>query len=175
MVLNRTGTLAITFKRYCIVGIYIWLTACASLKMDESSQPNLIPAQVPQAHTGNESVDLAPSARPHSSTPRGHESPPKSVEQSNSGEVSFVQNPPPSSYEPIASPGDLMTTLLLKAKKAIGLQQWLRAQRSLEQALRVQPKSVETYILYGDVYAGMGLSEKADEMYKRAIFLSDND
>jgi tetratricopeptide (TPR) repeat protein len=68
----------------------------------------------------------------------------------------------------------ILETLLSKATKAIKAQQWLRAQRVLEQALRVKPYHAKTYQLYGEVSASMGLKEKAKSMYLRALNLEKN-
>lgn len=79
--------------------------------------------------------------------------------------------------EPIRSntqlaPTDVLGSIIDSAKKAISLQQWLRAQRHLEHALRVAPKDAEIYYIYADVYEGLGVKAQVVNMLKRAKFLS---
>lgn len=67
---------------------------------------------------------------------------------------------------------DIVSVLLTKAHKAISLKQWLRAQKALEQALRLEPNNARTFLLYGDIYVEIGAPELAKSMYQRALFLS---
>ena len=73
---------------------------------------------------------------------------------------------------PQPAPTDVLGSIIHSAKKAINLQQWLRAQRHLEHALRVAPKDAEVYYIYADVYEGLGVQDQAVNMLKRAKFLA---
>jgi len=81
---------------------------------------------------------------------------------------SLLDNTPKS-----ATTDTIVESLLIKAKKAQSLKQWLRAQDLLEHAIRLKPKEASIFLLYGDVYTKMGVIEQAKEMYRRAIFLSN--
>lgn len=70
------------------------------------------------------------------------------------------------------TPGDVLSSILNSAKKAIQNQQWLRAQHHIEHGLRVAPKDAEVYYLYGLVYEGLGVQKQAINMLKRARFLA---
>lgn len=67
---------------------------------------------------------------------------------------------------------DISSLLLEKADKAKAAQQWLRAQRILEQAIRIDAKNPIIFMSYGGLYEMMGINEKAVNMYKRALYLS---
>lgn len=69
--------------------------------------------------------------------------------------------------------GSIISILLSKAIKAQNAQQWLRAQRSLEQAIRIEPNNPAVFFQYGKLYQEMGAIDKAKSMYKRALFLAD--
>jgi len=66
----------------------------------------------------------------------------------------------------------IIEVLIAKAQKAIDLQQWLRAQRSLEQAIRISPSEAQVFFLYGIIYEGLSIPKQAEQMYRRAIFLA---
>ena len=68
---------------------------------------------------------------------------------------------------------NIIVVLLQKAQKAFSLQQWLRAQHILEQAIRLDPNESKIFMLYGDVYSQIGLREQAKNMYQRALFLAE--
>lgn len=70
------------------------------------------------------------------------------------------------------SPTDVLASVLDSAKKAISMQQWLRAQHHLEHALRIAPKDAQVFLLYAEVYEGLGVKAQEVSMLKRAIFLA---
>jgi tetratricopeptide (TPR) repeat protein len=72
-------------------------------------------------------------------------------------------------------PADVLASIVDSAKKAIQMQQWLRAQHHLEHALRIAPKDAEVFYLYGQVYEGLGVQEQTINMLKRALFLAKPD
>lgn len=78
---------------------------------------------------------------------------------------------PPSSQQRL-TPADVLSSIIDSAKKAINHQQWLRAQRHLEHALRINAKDAEVFYIYADVYKGLGIEEQAINMLKRAKFLA---
>lgn len=82
----------------------------------------------------------------------------------------YTQEPAPSNAQ--LAPTDVLGSILDSAKKALKQQQWLRAQRHLEHALRVAPKNAEIYYIYADVYEGLGVQAQMINMLKRAKFLS---
>ena len=67
---------------------------------------------------------------------------------------------------------NILQLLLNKGRKAREAQQWLRAQRILEQAIRIEPKNPVIFADYGDLYKQMGITDKAESMYKRALYLA---
>ena len=69
----------------------------------------------------------------------------------------------------------VVDNLLEKAQKAFSLQQWLRVQRILEQAMRLQADRADIYTIYGDLYAQLGVPDQAENMYRRALSLSHKD
>tara|TARA_R110002167_G_scaffold10666_7_gene48386 strand:- start:200 stop:733 length:534 start_codon:yes stop_codon:yes gene_type:complete len=70
------------------------------------------------------------------------------------------------------SPPDVLASVISSAKKAISMQQWLRAQHHLEHALRIAPKDAQVFLLYAEVYEGLGVKGQEINMLKRAIFLA---
>jgi regulator of sirC expression with transglutaminase-like and TPR domain len=70
------------------------------------------------------------------------------------------------------SPSDVLDSVIDSAKKALSMQQWLRAQHHLEHALRIAPKDAQVFLLYAQVYEGLGVKEQEINMLKRAIFLA---
>lgn len=70
------------------------------------------------------------------------------------------------------SPTDVLASVLDSAKKAISMQQWLRAQHHLEHALRIAPKDAQVFLLYAEVYEGLGVKAQEVNMLKRAMFLA---
>tara|TARA_R110002072_G_scaffold47597_3_gene130793 strand:- start:20003 stop:20464 length:462 start_codon:yes stop_codon:yes gene_type:complete len=81
----------------------------------------------------------------------------------------------PFAPQPQLAPTNVLGSILDSAKKAIGHQQWLRAQHHLEHALRVAPKDAEIFYIYADVYEGLGVNEQVINMLKRAKFLAKPD
>lgn len=70
------------------------------------------------------------------------------------------------------APSDVLESVLESAKKAINMQQWLRAQHQLEHALRIAPKDAQVFWLYAQVYAGLGVQTQEINMLRRAKFLA---
>lgn len=70
------------------------------------------------------------------------------------------------------SPTDVLASVLDLAKKAISMQQWLRAQHHLEHALRIAPKDAQVFLLYAEAYEGLGVKAQEVSMLKRALFLA---
>ena len=70
------------------------------------------------------------------------------------------------------SRSNILNVLLAKARQASNAQQWLRAQRVLEQAIRISPKNPLLFMEYGNLYQLMGEQEKAKTMYERALYLA---
>jgi tetratricopeptide (TPR) repeat protein len=68
------------------------------------------------------------------------------------------------------SEANLLSSLLTKADKAIQARQWLRAQRVLEQAIRVDADNPAIFEKYGELYQLMGAEDKARSMYERAEY-----
>lgn len=73
---------------------------------------------------------------------------------------------------PKIAPSDVLASILDSAKKAISMQQWLRAQHQLEHALRIAPKDAQVFWLYAQVYEGLGVQKQEMNMLKRAKFLA---
>ncbi len=66
----------------------------------------------------------------------------------------------------------IVQSLIERAEKAISMQQWLRAQHALEQAIHISPGGAKVFLIYGDVYFNLGILEQAEQMYLRAISLA---
>ena len=147
----------------------VLLNACSthSLNRPAATKPDIIPVQ-------SETLDPiltkpSPAASPIKTQKRANtEQTPTEKDQAvelKSGETMTQQTPS-------KTDSSVLEVLLEKTQKAIDLQQWLRAQRSLEQAIRLAPTEAKIFLLYGDVYSKLGIPEKAQQMYKRAIYLS---
>jgi len=67
----------------------------------------------------------------------------------------------------------IVQSLIERAEKAIKMQQWLRAQHILEQALHIAPSNAKVFLIYGDVYLNLGILVQAEQMYRRSIALAD--
>lgn len=160
--------------RVILITVFFLLTSCSMMSKQDAKSSFIVPAQIPEQELEKENE------LPKNEVENGQE-------KGTNIELDVKSKPAESAPEKVVpleterefksttSGTDLLSTLLGKATKAMKLQQWLRAQRALEQALRINPESSKTYVLYGDVYKGMGLEDKSIEMYKRAIFLSGND
>ena len=133
------------------------LSACSShsIKPVPVSKPVIIPVQNAPAEQAN--------------TPKGAIT--EAVKEINK----LTTTPKKASKLELRTPSPNFTiidVLIGKAQKAIKLQQWLRAQRSLEQAIHISPSQAQVFFLYGTVYEGLGIPEQAEQMYRRAIFLA---
>ena len=141
------------------------LSACSTLNTQQSQRPKLVPVK------GSTPETLPPKPLQTSITPSQ-----ANIEDSATSSLTIPAlelKPDKLKSEYITVPeSNILETLLGKAKKAMEAQQWLRAQRVLEQALRVDAYKPETFTLYGDVYAKMGAKDKARNMYQRAIYLA---
>jgi len=67
----------------------------------------------------------------------------------------------------------IVQSLIERAEKAIKMQQWLRAQHTLEQAIHISPNNAKVFLIYGDVYLNLGILEQAEQMYRRSMALAD--
>jgi len=141
-----------------VFGIYLGLTACT---MDPSYQDIYV---VPAANEPNP----APAATP---SDRVSEPADQSLEPDSQRESEQVSPP---SYESnrlspsTSSLGAVLDRFLAQAESAIEQGQWLRAQRALDQAIRLSPRSSRIYKLYARLYDKMGLQDKAQAMQRRS-------
>lgn len=153
MVLRRNSVFQFPLMLLLVIG----LNACSMLgpKSDSNRSPNktIIPA--------SSTTSPSPSLTPEQATSEQENKP-----QSEANTPSVV--PVPKRHKP----GEVLTSILDSAKKAIQLEQWLRAQHHIEHALRVAPKDAEVFYLYGLVYEGLGVDNQAINMLKRAKFLA---
>lgn len=154
-------------KHYRLIAVLTLCLLQACSRYSLKPEPVIIPAKTPESPAIQANKNT-PTSLIH--LPRTHQS------HSNDKTPSAPQTPsiktPETKQTLIES--NILETLLNKATKAIKAQQWLRAQRILEQALRVKPYHSMTYQLYGEVSAKMGLEEKARSMYLRALSLEKN-
>ena len=134
-----------------IIASFTFLTACGSraIMTSPSDKQKVIPVAI-EANTAK----------------------PKTLDYPNN-----VNNPEPSipnTKERVLElpANNIINVLLDKTQKAISLQQWLRAQHILEQAIRLDPNESKVFMLYGDVYSQIGVREQAENMYRRALFLA---
>ena len=67
----------------------------------------------------------------------------------------------------------IVQNLIGRAEKAVKLQQWLRAQHILEQALHIAPNNAKVFLIYGDVYLNLGILAQAEQMYRRSVALAN--
>jgi len=149
--------------RYFFALSLMLLAACShnSIKNSAQDKPHIIPARVDPKPVVKHIV------KPVVMVPDSKEQNAKTQEASKS--TTPLENKP--SSEP-HSKSTVVTTILDKAQKAIERQQWLRAQRSLEQAIRLEPKNAKIFLLYGDVYLQLGVPDQARNMYQRAQYLA---
>ncbi len=153
-----------TKLRLCsAVLLMVLVSSCAKLPLYQapSKSPVLVPATQPEL-----TVDKPQPNFPQRPTYQEAEPKPETENRETDDQADIAP------YESQAPASNLLASLLAKASKAIASQQWLRAQRTLEQALRVKPNSPDVYVLYAEVYEGLGIPEKASQMRKRASMLS---
>jgi tetratricopeptide (TPR) repeat protein len=69
----------------------------------------------------------------------------------------------------------IVQSLIARAEKSMKMQEWLRAQHILEQALHIAPNNGKVFLIYGDVYLNLGILAQAEQMYRRSIALAGED
>lgn len=144
-----------------VVTLIFLLNGCEIISVNTTDSPELIPAQEthPQSspdqsqddhlkHQGNQSQDNQ-----------------QATEVEEEAETGKVNSDLPAT--------SIVATLLEKTQKALSLQQWLRAQRYLEQAVRISPYDAAIFMLYGHLYEHLGVPEQATNMYRRALHLAE--
>jgi Flp pilus assembly protein TadD len=153
--------------KFIVTGLFIILLSACSAVQNKSAQPLLIPAQTTM-HTNQ--IPLPNNAVLHdkSTTTKavtdGSHAKEQPLSQQKTEQHSETRKP----YEG----SDILPTLLEQAKKAIKLQQWLRAQRTLEQAIRIAPSNPKIFLLYGETYQHLGVLKEAENMYQHALHLA---
>ena len=126
----------------------------------------------------NPKQQIIPAQNPPSSSTKTKDDDKTSSDKMSSDELDSISKEFEADYSKDTKPlknTSILTLLIGKVEKAISLQQWLRAQRNLEQALRLAPQNATLFLLYGNVYTGLGVPEQAQQMFRRALFLADKE
>jgi len=157
------------------VALVLFLTGCSTLLTSSDQQrQQVIPAYTdPDEEQGETQDDDSEEVKPKndrgdasSNTTTKQASPKKAAPQ-----IKHVQVSPSESTSAIPSPL-IVQSLIERAKKAINMKQWLRAQHILEQALHIAPGNGKIFLIYGDVYLNLGILAQAEQMYRRAMALA---
>ena len=159
----------------CLIGVVLafYLTGCGSLltSREQPKQP-IIPAY---SDPEEEHVDAQDNDRVEQI---------KAKERQSGSSQSEIKKVPTSVESPQKKgsnrPGKASTipsplivqSLIERAEKAININQWLRAQHLLEQALHISPSNAKVFLIYGDVYLNLGILAQAEQMYRRSIALA---
>jgi len=168
MVLNRC---------FMVISLALYLTGCSSwLKNPEQRSQQVIPAYTdPDEDQGDaqddDQVEVIKAEAVQMNDRRATSSVPKIA--SPTAQV-------PQEQTEVKSPGNtaeipyplIIQSLIARAEKAIKMQQWLRAQLILEQALHIAPNNAKVFVIYGDVYLNLGILAQAEQMYRRSITLA---
>jgi tetratricopeptide (TPR) repeat protein len=146
-----------------VLSTVLLLSACSSL--NTQTKPNIVPV------TPSSKADSPITSKPHSILNKAVTPEEKSITvDSDAAKNQDVEVKEINKVE-----SNILSVLLAKAEKAKNSQQWLRAQRIYEQAIRVAPNNPEVFIKYGDLYRLMGGDDKAKSMYQRAHYLASGD
>jgi len=145
-------------KCFVILASIIFLTACGShaIKTLPSVKQRVIPVVIEKNTAGIKKNAEKPEVLDYPSTIRSPEPP---LPITRDLDLDLPSN-------------NIIDTLLVKAQKAFSLQQWLRTQHILEQAIRLDPNESRVFMLYGDVYSEIGVTKQAQNMYQRALYLA---
>lgn len=143
------------FEILLVIFVCIALNACSTL--GTQGKPTPIPAT--KSASQSEKKEIKPLNIFKPGPPVTQES--QEIEEADSANVRKEES--------------LVSSLLGKAENALKSRQWLRTQRVLEQALRVEPINPSIFLMYGDLYQEMGAPDKAQSMYKRALYLAKGD
>jgi len=170
MVLNRC--LMVTSLALFLTGCSSWLTS-----PDQQGQ-QVIPAYTDPDEVQSDAQDAsqvevikAETVQMNDRRPAASNSAPK---------VASPTAPVPQEQTEVKSQGNtsdipypsIIQSLIARAEKAIKMQQWLRAQLILEQALHIAPNNAKVFVIYGDVYLNLGILAQAEQMYRRSITLA---